>query len=168
VYIVKNLNPDSIYDPGKLPGRLNGNGVDLNRNWDCSWARDTEVLGRFISGVGGNSPFSEPETSSLYNLIMSTGPEAVVFWGARGKMSSPGSCGRNSAVSFPLAREYGVAAGYRVQDYETIAGAINGDATNWLDKQGIPAITVLLPDYSDADWNNSRAGILAVLQAYGQ
>lgn len=168
VYVVKNLNPDAFYDPGKLAGRLNANGVDLNRNWDCNWAKDTEVLGKFLNGAGGSSPFSEPETSSLYDLIITTRPKAVVIWGARGKMSSPGSCGRGSAVSIPLARSYGNAAGYTVQDFETTAGEINGDATNWLDQQGIPAVTILLPGYTDADWNNNQAGILAVLQAYGQ
>jgi hypothetical protein len=83
-------------------------------------------------------------------------------------MSSPGSCGRGSAVSIPLARSYGNAAGYAVQDFEATSGEINGDATNWLDQQGIPAVTILLPGYTDADWNNNQAGILAVLQAYGQ
>ncbi|MCZ7674233.1 MAG: M14 family metallopeptidase [Chloroflexi bacterium] len=85
VYVVKNLNPDAFYDPGKLAGRLNANGVDLNRNWDCNWAKDTEVLGKFLNGAGGSSPFSEPETSSLYDLIITTRPKAVVIWGARGE-----------------------------------------------------------------------------------
>jgi hypothetical protein len=51
-----------------------------------------------------------------------------------------------------------------VTDFESLTDQeLNGDSTNWLDQQGIPAIAILLPDYNDMDWNRNLAGLLAVL-----
>jgi eukaryotic-like serine/threonine-protein kinase len=171
LYIVLNANPDSAYDPGELRGRLNANGVDLNRNWDCRWTADPQWRNVTYRGTGGTAPLSEPETKALADLILAQNPRAVVFWQAMasGGLSSPGNCGARSQASESLARIYGRAAGYRVADFEQLTNQqINGDVTNWLDRQGIPAISVLLPTYSGADWENNRAAILAVLRAYEQ
>ena len=43
---------------------------------------------------------------------------------------------------------------------------LNGDGTNWIDQQGIPAIAVLLREYESVDWNNNLAGIKAILDNY--
>ncbi|MFZ1398009.1 MAG: protein kinase, partial [Candidatus Promineifilaceae bacterium] len=50
LYIIPNLSPDARVDPGKVTGRLNGNGVDLNRNWDCRWERSPAILGQIVQG----------------------------------------------------------------------------------------------------------------------
>ena len=66
-----------------------------------------------------------------------------------------------------LAQTYGLAAGYVIGDFENLTNQeLNGDATNWLDQQGIPAIAVLLPDYTSIDWNSNLLGILAVLDQF--
>jgi serine/threonine protein kinase len=171
LYVIISVSPDSPTAPGELIGRLNANGVDLNRNWDCRWVQDAKWRGQTISSSGGPSPLSEPETQALAAFIQQKGADAVVFWEARAAngLSSPGACGDRSLVSGRLAQIYGLAAGYPIADFENLTDQeVNGDATNWLDLQGIPAIAVLLPDYDDVDWNNSLAGTLAVLQEYGQ
>jgi serine/threonine protein kinase len=170
VYVVLSLSPDSPYDPGNLPGRFNGNGVDINRNWDCRWERNAPVLRQTVSGSGGSAPFSEPETQALLDLIDDVQPRAVIFWEAKatGGLSSPGSCGTNTAVSQPLANTYGLAAGYEIADYEIkTSQEIPGDASNWLDRVGIPSIAVLLPEYTTVDWNNNLAGMRAVISDFG-
>ena len=167
VYVITSLSPDSPYDPGELPGRFNIRGVDINRNWECNWTRNARVLGRTVNGSGGSAPFSEPETSALLDLINETQPKAVVFWEAKatGGLSSPGSCGTRTAVSGSLAQAYGLAAGYKVADFEQLTNQqITGDASNWLDKESIPAIAVLLPEYTAVDWDNNLAGIRAVIR----
>ncbi len=169
VYIIISANPDSLYAPGQLDGRLNANGVDLNRNWDCRWSPTATWRGQSVSG--GSAPFSEPETQALRNFIQDKGAAAVIFWEARvaNGLSSAGACSENSRVSGPLSEIYGRAAGYSVADYENLTDqTLNGDGANWLDAQGYPTISVLLPDYEDIDWNSNLAGILAVLDAYGQ
>jgi len=166
LYIIPNANPDSQLDPGQLNGRLNANGVDLNRNWDCDWVADPLWRNVPATGTGGSEPFSEPETIALRDFILAQDPAAVIFWEARASdgLSAPGACDPNSQVSVNLAITYGRASGYPVTDFETLTNQeLNGDSTNWLDQQGIPAIAILLPDYNDMDWNRNLAGLLAVL-----
>ncbi|NKQ37363.1 MAG: protein kinase [Chloroflexi bacterium] len=171
LYIIPSASPDSPNVPGKLEGRLNANGVDLNRNWDCRWTENAQWRGNTIPGSGGPFPFSEPETQALRDFILDVEAQAVVFWEARATLglASPGSCGGSPLVSGRLAQVYGDAAGYVVTDFEDLTNQeVNGDSTNWLDGQNVPAISVLLPDYDDMDWNNNLAGVTAVLREYGQ
>lgn len=171
LYIIPSVNLDSPYSPGELEGRLNANGVDLNRNWDCRWTENAKWRGNTIPGSGGSAPFSEPETRALRDFIEDVDAKAVIFWEARATngLTSPGSCSNSPLVSNRLAQVYGFAAGYEVADFEDLTNQeINGDGTNWLDSQNVPSISVLLPDYTDMDWNNSLAGISAVLREYGQ
>ncbi|NHZ71559.1 MAG: protein kinase [Aquificales bacterium] len=171
LYIIPSANLDSPHAPGELEGRLNANGVDLNRNWDCRWTKDAKWRNNVVPGSGGSAPFSEPETQALRDFILDGDAQAVVFWEARATngLTSPGSCSNSPLVSSRLAQVYGNAAGYDVADFEDLTNQeINGDGTNWLDSQNIPAISVLLPEYSDMDWNNNLAGISAVLREYGR
>ena len=167
--IVRNANPDSPYAPGEVTGRLNGRRVDPNRNWDCNWRTDAVWSRNPVSG--GTEPFSEPEVQALLTYIESQQVVAVIFWEARatGGLASPGGCGESSLVSVPLATAYGRAAGYKIGDFEAIANySLTGDGTNWLDSQQIPAISVLLPSYTQYNWPDHLAGIRAVLRSYGQ
>ena len=66
-----------------------------------------------------------------------------------------------------MADVYGEAASYQVRDFEALTQqVVNGDGTNWLDDQNIPAISVLLPEYARVvDWEENLAGVLAVIEA---
>lgn len=174
LYIITSANPDSPYAPNTLQGRLNANGVDLNRNWPCEWVQDARWRNSIVKGSGGNEPLSEPETKSLANFIQEIQPVGVVFWAAIYRdnlgngLVSPGSCGYRTQVSGELATTYGSAAIYNIGDFERGTGQIvNGDSVNWLDDQGIPAVAVLLPYHETlTDWEDHLAGIRAVLQMY--
>jgi hypothetical protein len=62
---------------------------------------------------------------------------------------------------------YGIAAGYPIADFEELTNQVlNGDSTNWIDDQGIPAIAVLLPEYENVDWQNNLAGMRAIIDFY--
>ncbi len=164
--IVLNANPDAPRAPGKLEGRLNATGVDLNRNWDCEWQAQAKWRDHTVSG--GSAPFSEPETQALLNYITGGGAVAVIFWEAKmetGQVSA-GGCGERSLGSQPPAEVYGGATGYTVDPWAWYP--VNGDAANSLDKRGIPAASVLLRDYEETDWSLNLRGILAVLEAYGR
>ncbi len=169
LYIIPNANPDTPNFPGDRRGRLNANNVDINRNWDCRWQPDAVLNGEPVSG--GTAVFSEPETITLRDFIQAQSPAGVIFYQARaaGGLSSPGACGVTPQVSARLAQQYGDAADYRVDDFETITHTIlNGDATNWLDDQQIPAISVLLPDYDDMDWEHNKTAVLALLESLAE
>ena len=173
LYVVPNLNPDSPPAPGRLLGRLNGNGVDLNRNWDCRWQEEAQWNATPVSG--GPAPFSEPEVSAMADFITERQATAVVFWEARSAdgLVSPGRCETNSPlVSAELAQIYGAASGYQVADFERLTEQeVTGDGTNWLDKEGVAAIAVLLREYDsleEEEWDNNLAAMLAVLEYYSQ
>lgn len=170
VFIVLSASPDAPVAPGNYSGRLNANGVDVNRNWDCQWAADTRWQGETKRGSGGTAPFSEAESRILRDLIQGENTVAVVFWQARaeGGLVSPGGCGETVEVSAALAGIYGLNAGYRVENFEDLTRqTLNGDASNYLDSIGIPAASVLLPNYSSSiDWQNNLNGIMAVLDSY--
>jgi hypothetical protein len=73
IFIVPNLNPDSTADGS----RLNGDGVDLNRNFNSGWRRQ----GR--SGdpeYAGPRPFSEPETRLAARIVHALEPAATIWF----------------------------------------------------------------------------------------
>jgi len=172
IYIIPSLNKDSSNDPGEWAGRANANGVDLNRNWDCDWVRDATWRGQKMNDSGGSRPFSEPETSALRNLILQVDPDLVIIWGAliRDGLIAPGQCegaSDTTRTSYALAGVFSSASGYSVNDWEITADqVVNGDASNWLDKVGIPSFFVILDDYVDTDWRNNLAGVQAILAYY--
>jgi serine/threonine protein kinase len=165
--IIPNANPDSPRAPGQLAGRLNGNGVDLNRNWDCRWVPNPPWGSDSPDGLGGVEPFSEPEVRALADFIVAVDAAGVVFWQAQAAegLVSPGECSEGTAVSQTLADIYGSATEYHIADFEDLVNTeVHGDATNWLDKQGIPAISVLLTDYTATDFEQNLAALKAVMR----
>lgn len=168
VYVIRSANPDSVAGSvGLLSGRLNGNEVDLNRNWSCRWQANPIWAGRPELGAGGIEALSEPETKSLSEFFTTQNPVAVVVWLARvpNGLVSAGGCGARPEVSEDLAIIYGSASGILVDSYEEEFDRVSGDITNDLDARGIPAIAVILSDYNEADWQSNLKGILAVVQA---
>lgn len=164
IVVVPNANPTTEYAPGVRSSRLNDNGVDLNRNWDCEWSANATFAGLPIGS--GSEPFSEPEAQALKGLFEMVAPQAVVVWGARARsgLVAPGGCvdPDQTQVSVPLALAYSRATGYALGTFDP-DNIIPGDVTNWLASIGIPAIYVLTPDYVDPDWVDSLRGIEAVI-----
>jgi hypothetical protein len=64
-----------------------------------------------------------------------------------------------------LASVFGEAAGYEVES-EFDAYAITGDMVNWLAKENIPAISVLLTDHQNTEWVRNKAGVEAIFSQY--
>ncbi len=183
LFIVPSANPDGqVAVTGKegeftrddvfsdtIPGRLNGNHVDLNRNWDCQWA--PTAIWRQEEVSGGSGPFSEPETQALRSFIEKQQPQAVIFWHSKANGVFAADCPDDPRPtethlrSFELAQLYGSAAGYPVYEYFT-SYPVTGDAGDWLTKVGITSITVELKTHEGLDWPQNLDGILAVLDYY--
>ncbi len=184
VTVVPVLNPDGlakvVSSTGKfaaadvnssqtvqISGRFNGNEVDLNRNFDCDWQQEGKWQTRTVSG--GTAAFSEPESQAIRAYVQANDPAAVVvYYSAAGGVFAS-NC-HNDAVlpdTNTLTNIYAKSAGYPAHQsfnfYE-----ITGDMVNWLAKEGVPAISVLLTNHTDTEWSKNRAGVEAVLQHYAE
>ena len=73
LYILPNLHPDGFARARGLDGRVNDNGVDLNRNWPYRWERDYDRTScwHYRPTTAGDYAASEPETSALLVFIVS-------------------------------------------------------------------------------------------------
>lgn len=147
--------------PETTAGRLNGNGVDLNRNWDCRWRatavwRDGEVS-------GGSAPFSEPETQALARMLTEPPAAAVIFWHSAARGVFTAGCDDPYAPSVRLGQVIAQASGYPIFN-EFTSYEVTGDATDWLSTQGIPAVTVELTNSNDIDWPPNLRAVLALFR----
>ena len=174
IIVIPNTNPDGLYavtrqigrfteddvDADAVPGRFNGNFVDLNRNWDCEWAPNATWQDNPVSG--GAAPFSEPENQSLRDFLVAAEPAAVVLYHSAAAGVYAAGCGRIDPASDRLTTVYRQASGYPQNDgfqhYD-----ITGDASNWLAAQGIPAMTVELTTHEAIDWRMNLAGLTALI-----
>lgn len=165
VTIIPNLNPDGSTRSG-LAGRLNSNEVDINRNFDCDWSAKAVWRNEEVSG--GTAAFSEPEAQALRDYVQKYNPATAIVWfSAEGKVYPSACSGVPSRDSIELAATFATAAGYP-SEAEFNAYAITGDMVNWMAKEGIPAISVLLTDYKDTEWTKNLAGIQAVINKYAE
>jgi len=66
-----------------------------------------------------------------------------------------------------ITKKYADASGYPA--YESFDFyATTGDMVNWLAKNNIPAISVLLTNHTDVEWTKNKTGIDALLKYYAQ
>jgi protein MpaA len=115
IVTVDNLDPD-----GSAVGtRLNGDGVDLNRNFGYDW-RPAGVPGDLE--YPGPAPFSEPETRIARRLIRALHPDVTIWFH---QQADP--LVRAWGQSIPAARAYARLAGERFVPMPWM----DGTAPNW-------------------------------------
>jgi len=149
-----------------VPGRFNANNVDLNRNFDCDWKANGTWQNKTVSG--GNEPFSEPESRAVRDYIKANTPDAVVVWYSAAGGVFASSC-HNGVLPETniLTKLYADASEYPAyQSFDFYA--VTGDMVNWLAKEEIPAISVLLSTHDDIEWAKNQAGIEALLEHYAE
>ena len=162
LYLIPCANPDGFAaGTDAVNGRMNGNGVDLNRNWDYQWQITATHGTRPVSA--GTGPFSEPETAALRDLILDRQIEAAIFYhSAMGKIFS--GADRTRSATHELAEKISQVTGYPHAP-EGIPGQITtGDATDYLSTRGIAAIEIELTTHKAIDWEWNRQGVLAFLK----
>ena len=148
----------------RVAARFNANNVDLNRNFDCEWQSDAVWQDQPVSG--GTSVFSEPEAAALRDYVALHEPGAVVVWYSAAGGVYASNCREGVlAETRTLTNLYADASGYgSFEEFDYYE--ITGDMVNWLAREEIPAISVLLSNYEDSEWSKNKAGITAVLDHY--
>ncbi len=146
-----------------VPGRFNANNVDLNRNFDCDWQASGTWQDKTVSG--GTAAFSEPESQAMRAYIEANNPDAVVvYYSAAGGVYASNCHDGVLPETLKLTNTYASAAGYPASE-EFDFYEITGDMVNWLAKEKIPAISVLLTDHTNTEWEKNWKGIEAVLKS---
>ena len=184
VHIVPNLNPDGLFEATSqegrfyaenIPdvdihtpgiGRVNANGVDLNRNFDCRWS--TEGVWRGQSIGTGSGPFSEPEAQLMRDYILAINPTVGVVWHSRANNVYGSECsGVVSEDTLALMSTYAKAADYgEVPIFD--AYVVNGAIEDWMASLGIASVSVELETRTDSEFERNLAGTLATLELYAE
>jgi murein peptide amidase A len=130
--VVPNLNPDGL----ALGTRLNGRGVDLNRNFAVDW-RPNGAPGDLE--YPGPRPFSEPETRIARRLIRGLRPDVTIWFHQEGDPLV-----RAWGPSVPAARDYAGLSGLPFAHLPWM----DGTAPNWQNHRfpGSSSFVVELPD----------------------
>lgn len=153
-------------DAARVDGRFNANGVDLNRNFDCEWSETGTWQNRSVSG--GSAPFSEPEAAALRDYVEQHEPVgAVVYYSQAGGVFSSNCLDGVLPATVELTNAYADAAGYGAYE-EFNFYEITGDMVNWMSKERIPAISVLLTNHEETEWSKNQKGVDAVLQYFSE
>ncbi len=159
VIVVLVANPDGLARGHIFSGRFNGSGVDLNRNWACSWSQVAYWQQARVNP--GAAPASEPEVQALMRYILDVRPVAAFFYHSAANGVFAGSCGGDHG-SAALSQVLGVAAGYNY-GAPFSAYPVTGTASDWVDGQGIPSADVELITSYDSEYDRNLRGVLAVM-----
>ena len=162
LYIVPVMNPDgNAAGTDRARGRMNGNGVDLNRNWDYQWNITATHGTREVNA--GTAPFSEPETRAVRDFIETNQMDAVIFYHSQFDAVFSGA-GHDNTKTVELAQYMAEATGYRYRPEGVVGQLTTGDSIDYLTvKAGITAIEIeLLTQYS-IDWDRNLRGLKAFL-----
>jgi murein peptide amidase A len=135
--VVPNLNPDGY----ALGTRLNGRGVDLNRNFSVGW-RPGGAPGDLE--YPGPEPFSEPETRIARRLIRALRPDLTIWFHQQAEPLV-----RAWGPSIPAARAYARLAGLPF----VALPWMDGTAPNWQNHRfgGASSFVVELPTAGKID-----------------
>ena len=160
LYVIPCANPDGhAAGTDRYRGRVNGNGVDLNRNWGYDWQPAATHGRRPVDA--GTHPFSEPETAALRDLILERHVTAAVFYHSAMARIFYGA-ERDCSATCQLAQEVSDATGYPIS--AGVPGQVTtGNAIDWMSARGLAGIEVELTTHEDIEWERNLQGLRAFL-----
>jgi murein peptide amidase A len=165
LYIIRNMNPDAEARSHDVDGRVNNNGVDLNRNfpsdnWIAEWDRDGCWIYR--PTTGGEYGGSEPETRTVMNFIASHAIEAMISYHSAALGVFPGGDPWEPA-SKELASELARATRYPYPPIDTGCD-YTGTLADWAVENGVgAAVDMELRDHRDIDFEENLKALEVLL-----
>jgi len=157
LYILPDLNPDGEARIHGLDGRVNNNGVDLNRNWPYRWEKDfaRSNCWNYRETTAGPFAASEPETVALLNFVQAH-PEidALISYHAAALGVFAGGV---PAYKPSVLLAEGIA---KVSTYQyppkDIGCKYTGDLTDWAASvQRVAAVDIELHNFKDTDFDEN-------------
>jgi predicted deacylase len=155
LYILPNLNPDGEARAHNKYGRLNHNGVDLNRNFPVNWLKDWDRAGCWNSlpTSGGIEPGSEAETQALMNFINSHNIQALISYHSAALGIFPGGLPWDED-STRLAQSIADVTAYPFPPIDT-GCTYSGTLADYAVSTGIAAIDLELTNHFDTDFDQN-------------
>ncbi len=160
LYIIRDMNPDAEARSDTEDGRVNDNGVDLNRNFPSdNWAADWDRDGCWIlrPTTGGAYGGSEPETRAVMGFIGGHKIQAMISYHSAALGVFPGGVPWEPA-SIRLASRLGRVTGYPYPPVDT-GCTYTGTLADWAVENGVgAAVDMELSTHKNTDFeNNLRA-----------
>ena len=165
LYIIRNMNPDGEARAHDVDGRVNNNGVDLNRNfpsdnWIDEWDRDGCWIYR--PTTGGEYGGSEPETRTVMNFIASRNIEAMISYHSAALGVFPGGDPWEPA-SKRLAASLAKATGYPYPPIDT-GCEYTGTLADWAVENGVgAAVDMELRNHRNTDFEENLKALDVLL-----
>jgi predicted deacylase len=165
LYVLPNFNPDGEARAHNKYGRLNDNGVDLNRNFPVNWQEDWDRSGCWnsLSTSGGTGPASEVETQALINFIDTHNIEALISYHSAALGVFPGGLPWE-ADSIRLAGSIAAVSSYPFPPIDT-GCTYSGTLADYAVSKGIAAVDLELTNHFDPDFDQNL-DILNVLLSF--
>jgi predicted deacylase len=152
LYILPDMNPDGDARSHDEFGRVNANGVDLNRNFPIGWAPVWNRSGCYdlTLTTSGRGPGSEPETRLVMNFIASHKINALIDYHSAALGIFPGGTPWDDA-STRLARALKAVTTYPFPPVNT--GCIySGTLPDYAVSEGVAAVDMELTNHQDTDF----------------
>jgi len=165
LYIIRNMNPDGEARAHGLDGRVNHNGVDLNRNfpsenWTAEWDRDGCWIYR--PTTGGLYAGSEPETRTVMSFIKSHKIEAMISYHSAALGVFPGGVPWEEP-SKQLAKALSKVTRYPYPPVDT-GCEYTGTLADWAVENGVgAAVDMELRNHRDTDFDQNMKALKVLL-----
>jgi protein MpaA len=165
LYIIRNMNPDGEARAEGVDGRVNNNGVDLNRNfptenWVADWDRDGCWIYR--PTTGGSYGGSEPETRTVMSFVASHDIISLISYHSAALGVFPGGVPWERE-SIRLARTLAKATGYPYPPLDT-GCEYTGTLADWAVENGVgAAVDMELANHRDTDFDKNLKALKALL-----
>ena len=165
LYIIRNMNPDGEAREHNVDGRVNNNGVDLNRNFPTeNWVPDWDRSGCWIyrPTTGGAYGGSEPETRAVMSFISSHKIQAMISYHSAALGVFPGGVPWEEP-SKRLASTLAYETKYPYPPVDT--GCVyTGTLADWAVENGVgAAVDMELTNHIDTDFDKNQKALIVLL-----